>query len=165
MQEQWKDINGFEGKYQISNFGRVKSLDRKVLQFNGIYDSYRLYKGKILKKFTSNRGYEKVILYDKKGKKTVNVHRIVAEAFIPNPKNLPQVNHIDENKRNNCISNLEWCDSKYNINYGSRNQKTSKALKNVAKSEEHKKKLSIIAKKRVIIRNDKGQFVKSNKEE
>lgn len=159
MEEIWKDIKEFEGKYQISNLGKVKSIDRKILQFNGFNNTYKLYKGKILKPYISNRGYLKVILYDKQKKRTVNIHRLVAETFIPNPDNLSQVNHIDENKQNNYVNNLEWCDSSYNINYGSRNEKVSIALKNVPKSEEHKKKISIMLKRR---KKNNGRRITNN---
>lgn len=157
MEEVWKDIQDYDGLYQVSNLGRVKSIDRKVLQFNGYSYSYRIYRGKILKQSVTNNGYKKVTLYNKKPK-TISVHRLVAQAFIPNPNNYSQVNHIDENKENNCVNNLEWCDSKYNINYQNRNAKVAKALKGRAKSNEHKKKLSDIAKRRIIIRNKKGQI-------
>lgn len=106
MEEIWKDIEGYEGLYQVSNMGRVKSVRRNILLKSRIA-----------------RGYERVNL-SKNGKYlTKKVHRLVANAFIPNPDNLPQVNHKDENKTNNCVDNLEWCDSKYNINYGMGNKK------------------------------------------
>lgn len=158
MEEVWKDIKDYEGLYQVSNLGRVKSLDRKVVQFNGFCNIERIYKGRILKPSTSANGYKRVILYDKCKKKNVNIHKLVLLAFVPNTENLAQINHIDEDKSNNCVNNLEWCSSKYNINYGKRNQKTSEALKGKAKSKEHKEKLSNIAKKRIIIRNEKGQI-------
>lgn len=103
MKEVWKPIKNFENLYKISNLGNVKSLFR--------------YK-KILKGEKDKDGYGYVKLY--KNKKAYNklIHRLVAEAFIPNPDNLPQVNHIDECKANNVWTNLEWCSNKYNINYG-----------------------------------------------
>ena len=113
--EIWKDIKGYEGLYQVSSLGRVKSLSRKTT------------KGKILKQ-TRFRNYLGVILSKNNIKKVRNVHRLVAETFIPNPNNYPQVNHKDENPRNNSVSNLEWCTSSYNINYGNRNNKVSSKL-------------------------------------
>lgn len=111
MEEKWKDILGYEGLYQISNLGRVKSLERT--------DSLnRIVEEKILKPRKDKGGYLMVNL-SKDGKlKTFKVHRLVALHFLPNPNNYTEVNHIDENKENNAVSNLEWCDRKYNINYG-----------------------------------------------
>jgi hypothetical protein len=100
-----KTLNGYEGLYQISNLGRVKSLGN--LQNR---------KEKLLKTNIRN-GYYTTYLYKNNKKKSFLCHRLVAEAFIPNPKNLPQVNHKDENKLNNCVNNLEWCTNGYNINY------------------------------------------------
>lgn len=119
--EIWKDIPGYEGKYQVSNLGRVRSLDR-------IDDENHFRKGQIMKAKLL-RGYARVPLRDGKKQKDYQVHRLVALAFIPNPDNLPQVNHKDQNPGNNCVDNLEWCDAKYNINYGDRNEKVSKKLK------------------------------------
>lgn len=96
--EEWKDIIGFEGFYQVSNFGKVRNCVT----------------GKILKPGLQGKGYYSVTL-KRKGYK---VHRLVAIAFIPNPNNLPIVNHKDENKLNNNADNLEWCDNRYNCNYG-----------------------------------------------
>lgn len=128
MVEIWKDIEGYEGKYQVSNYGRVKSLN-----YN---------KEKILKIGDNSKGY-KIVTLCKDGKsKTYFVHRLVAFAFIPNPNNLPQVNHKDEDPSNNCVNNLEWCSAEYNINYGKHNEKVSKARKGYKHSEESKKKIS-----------------------
>lgn len=96
MQEIWKDIKGYEGYYQISNLGKVKSL-----KFN------HSNKNKLLNPF-DNEGYTRVKLYINKQGKRFLVHRLVAETFIPNPENKPFVNHIDGNKSNNCVANLEW---------------------------------------------------------
>ena len=106
-QEIWKDIKEYEGLYQISNFGRVKSLHGKE---------------KFLKLHLKPDGYMQVVLC--KNYKTTSrlVHRFVAEAFVPNPNNLVQVNHKDENKTNNYVENLEWCTPSYNVNYGTRNK-------------------------------------------
>ena len=105
MQEIWKDIEGYGGKYQVSNLGNVRSfaVDKKA--------------GKLLGQRLNHKGYPVVYLHDGKPKTCV-VHRLVAKAFIPNPNNLPQVNHKDEDKTNNRVNNLEWCTNDYNIHYG-----------------------------------------------
>ncbi len=105
MQEIWKDIEGYEGLYQVSNLGRTKSLKRKFVK-----------EEKILTYTKNKKGYLQVSLAKNGKTKTERVNRLVAKTFIPNPKNLPQVNHIDGNKLDNSIENLEWCDCKYNIN-------------------------------------------------
>lgn len=112
--EVWRDIKGYEGYYQVSNFGRVKSLDRVAIYSDGRIFKYN---GRQLKT-TLNKGYVHVKLSKHSDVKTFKIHRLVAEAFIPNPLNLPQVNHKDENKTNNNVDNLEWCTGKYNMNYG-----------------------------------------------
>lgn len=111
MEEIFKDIAGYEGLYQISNYGNVKSFPRKGTDTK---------EERILKVYKNKKGYNVVYLYKDNIKKTKQVHRLIAEAFISNPDNLPQVNHKDENKLNNCIDNLEWCTEKYNNNYGTR---------------------------------------------
>ncbi|MEE3419429.1 MAG: NUMOD4 domain-containing protein [Methanosphaera sp.] len=125
MKEIWKDIKGYESLYQVSNLGRVKSLARKVIKTN--YVSFK--KERILKQQTDRYGYKKVILQRNYQIKTFSIHRLVAEAFLENPYNLPQINHKDENKENNCVLNLEYCDSKYNNNYGTRNKRVSETMK------------------------------------
>lgn len=114
MEEIWKDIEGWEGFYQVSNFGRVKSLERFV---NGPKGLIKL-KEKILSPKIDKNGYLLVGFHKEGIQKYMRIHRLVAMAFIPNPNNFPQINHIDENKRNNYVSNLEWCTHKYNLNYG-----------------------------------------------
>lgn len=102
MMETWKDIKGYEGKYQVSNMGKVRNI----------------LTGNLLSAYSGR--YSQVHLGPKNNQKTVRIHRLVAEAFIPNPDNLPLVNHKDENKMNNCVDNLEWCTALYNLTYGSR---------------------------------------------
>ncbi len=131
IKEVWKDIRGYEGLYQVSDFGNVKSLERK--SWNGY--KWFIKKEKILKPRPLKSGYLRVSLCKDGIAKDYLVHRLVAIAFIPNPDNLPKVNHKDENKENNCYFNLEWCDSKYNSNYGtaierSKNNKPSMSGKN-----------------------------------
>lgn len=122
MREIWKDINGFEGLYQVSNLGRVRNK--------------RIY----LSQKTNNKGYKLVDLYKENKRKQLLVHRLVAIAFVPNPQNHNIVNHIDENPQNNHAYNLEWCTQKYNMNYGSVPQKigeaNSKAVKQIEKTGE-----------------------------
>lgn len=113
MQEVWKDIKNYEGCYQISNLGRVRSLTRKVKTFNGVRTS----KGQLLKPLKTNTGYYRVDLKQNQKDKYMSIHRLVAEAFIPNPNNYPCVNHKDNNPQNNCVDNLEWCTQSYNVKY------------------------------------------------
>lgn len=115
--EIWKDIKGYEGIYQVSSEGRVRSLDR-------IGERGYRYKGKILTPRPNKRGYMWVVLVGK----NYAVHRLVAQTFIPNPNNYPIVNHKDENPSNNCVENLEWCDAKYNCNYGTANKRRGETL-------------------------------------
>lgn len=138
--EQWKDIKGFEEFYQISNLGRIKSKDRYLRTCgNGV----RFAKGRIIKPVICTNGYYEIHLRVD-GKRTVKMlHRVVAEAFLANPNNLPEVNHKDENPANNGVENLEWCTSKYNANYGTRNQRMvkDKYLKSVIMMDKHGNKL------------------------
>lgn len=125
MNEIWKDISGYEGYYQVSSTGRVRSLDRiAVVSYGNRKSSNTRYKGKILCQSETN-GYAQVVLHKNSIGETRRVNRLVAEAFIPNPQNLPIVNHKDENPKNNNIDNLEWCDHKYNANYGNCSKKRS----------------------------------------
>lgn len=97
--EEFRDIPGYEGLYEVSNLGRVRR------------------NGKILKPSKNKKGYFQVSLCKNGTKKNARIHRLVAQSFISNPQNLPQINHKDEDKTNNAVENLEWCDSKYNNNY------------------------------------------------
>lgn len=112
--EEWKNIIGYEELYQVSNFGRVKSLN---------YNKTK--KEKIMKFGKTKNGYLQVQLWkDGKGK-FILVHRLVAIAFIPNPNGYKEINHVSEVKTENHVDNLEWCDRKYNINYGTWKEKQS----------------------------------------
>ena len=123
--ETWKDIKGYEGLYQVSNMGRIKSLERTVTKKNG--RKYTV-KGRILKPGTDRDGYLLVILSNTSGKrKTFKVHRLVCEAFHENPENKPCVNHIDENKTNNTANNLEWCTYEENNTHGTRLARSAKS--------------------------------------
>lgn len=121
MKEIWKDVAGYEGLYQVSNLGRVKSV-------KGVSE-------RILKGGNDCHGYLCLNLWKNNQRIMFKIHRLVAQAFIPNPENKPQVNHIDEDKTNNVDSNLEWCTAKENNNHGTRierviisNQKKVKAI-------------------------------------
>ena len=130
--EIWKDIEGFEGKYQISSHGRIKTISRKV-KFGKIN---RIIKEQLLKPCSNGNGY----LYVSLGRCNNNyIHRLVATHFIPNPNNLPQVNHKDENPCNNCADNLEWCDAKYNCNYGNHSKKRCKSVLQFSKDGKYLK--------------------------
>ena len=130
IKEIWKDIPEYEGLYQVSNFSRVKSLNYK-----------RSGKEKILKTYKDKYGYLILHLHNNSKGKTHFVHRLVALAFLENPENYPMINHKDESRDNNCVGNLEWCDCKYNLNYGSRNIRLRKTKKGKPLTEEHKQKL------------------------
>lgn len=141
MEEVWKDVEGFEGYYQVSNMGRCRSLDRVVpCKKNG----KRRMNGHIMKLHkNSNNDYLCVGLCKNSEYTQMLVHRMVAKTFIDNPDNLPEVNHKDENPRNNCVSNLEWCTSSYNSNYGTR-----------------KERLAALPKKQVIQKDMDGNIIR-----
>lgn len=115
MREIWKDIDGYEGYYQISNLGRVKSLGRNIYNSNGKFQRYKKEKIKIPK--TTSDGYSAVTLSINCHNKTFSVHSLVANAFLDKPvSNEPlEINHIDTNRKNNCVTNLEWITHKENI--------------------------------------------------
>ena len=118
MEEIWAHVPGYEGKYKVSNTGKIFGK-----------------RGFLLKADTLHGAYKRVCLYGDDGIKKFFVHRLVAMAFIPNPENLPFINHKDENPSNNCVDNLEWCTQAYNINYGSRNKKLSEKAKSVCQMD------------------------------
>lgn len=117
--EKWVDVPQFEQSYQVSNLGRVRSKDRTVKRRSrwGFECDFKM-KGKVLKPALADGKYYFVALNKNGCVHQLKVHRIVAMAFIPNPNGYKEVNHKDENKLNNEVSNLEWCDRKYNANYG-----------------------------------------------
>lgn len=115
MEEIYKDIEGYAGLYQVSNMGNVKSLN---------YNKTK--RERILKAEKDVGGYLRVALRKQGTQKHYKIHRLVAEAFIPNPNNYKQVNHIDEDKTNNSVDNLEWCSAKYNSSYGTRTHRITK---------------------------------------
>ena len=122
MDEIWKDVVGYDGKYQVSNLGNVKNN-----------------RGRILKPQPRKHGYLSVWLYggehiSGRNGKQFSVHRLVAGAFIDNPNNYEEVNHIDENKQNNCSSNLEWCSRKQNVNHGTAIERRAKTTRNGKRS-------------------------------
>lgn len=117
MKEIWKDILRYEGKYQISNFGKVKSLAR-YRYGTGISAKERFYNERIMAYSKGGRGYFQVKLTNNiKISKTFTIHRMVAQAFVPNPFNKPQVNHIDGDKHNNMVENLEWVTASENVQH------------------------------------------------
>lgn len=114
--EVWKDIDGFDDKYQVSNLGQIRST------YSG-----KKHRTIVLKPMVQKNGYLYVVLWKDGKKKNKLIHRLVALAFVDNPNNYPEVNHKDENKENNTVDNLEWCEHKTNINYGTCKQKISES--------------------------------------
>lgn len=136
MIEIWKDIKDYPN-YQVSNLGNVKNIKTN----------------KILKPFATGNEYLKVALSNKSNKKQFLIHRLVATAFIPNPNNLPEVNHIKEfEKTNNKVENLEWCDHSYNQNYGTRNERVAEKLRRTMK---------IVRCKKINQYDLKGNYIKT----
>lgn len=138
MEEIWKDIEGYEGMYMVSSLGRVKTL---VGRYKNVT---------ILKERYKKNGYCYITLYKNKKPHTYLVHRLVAQAFIPNPNNYPVVNHKDENPSNNCADNLEWCTQEYNINYGNGNNKRSLSHKGKQLTKTHIENISKAKKGKMI---------------
>lgn len=127
--EKWCPIKDFEGLYEVSNYSRIRSIKRDVIFYRNGKQVKRTFGGIFLKKHFCC-GYERVRLRKNGKYYDILVHRLVAEAFIPNPEGYPQVNHKDENKTNNFVLNLEWCTAEYNMNYGTRNERSGEKLKN-----------------------------------
>lgn len=124
--EIWKDVCGFEGLYQISSYGRIKSLH--------YYGGDRV---EILKPARDKNGYLTIGVWKDGKRYSKKMHRLVAEAFIPNPDNLPQINHKDEDRENNFVENLEWCTNKYNVNYGNHSLHAAQAQMGKRHTVEH----------------------------
>jgi len=113
MEEIWKEISGYEGYYKVSNLGNVRSLDRIIIDSNGVSSRK---KGKYIAKTDNGSGY-KISSLSKDGRKNMYVHRLVAIHFLENKDNHIEVNHIDGNKSNNMVKNLEWCSRSQNIKH------------------------------------------------
>ena len=122
--EVWKDVVGYEGLYKVSDRGNIYSVERTGT-------NNRKFGGITLKPSYDKDGYLKVVLHKNGIRGYDYAHRLVAKAFIPNPENKPQINHKDEVKDNNNVGNLEWCDIRYNSNYGTRNERLSKKVRAV----------------------------------
>ena len=151
MMEEWKEIPGYEGLYEVSNMGNVRNIRRNTL----------------LRLSKDCYGYTQVSLYKNSIRTGLRVHRLVAQAFLSNPDNLPQVNHKDEDKSNNRVDNLEWCDSKYNLNYGtarirSRNTNIKNGYWTGLSNEEYRKEY--YEENREKIRETKRKWYEKNKE-
>lgn len=124
MKEIWKDIKEYQGKYQVSNLGKIRTLikwDLNKRKYIATIKNIKLRKDK--------DGYILVDLHKNNKTKTFKVHRLVAEAFISNPNNYPQINHKNEIKNDNRVENLEWCSNEYNARYGTKNQRAAKKNK------------------------------------
>lgn len=144
MEEVWKDIPNYEKYYQVSNLGRIKSIrNNKILSLRKDY-----------------RGYLDILLSVNGIKKRYKVHRLVGMAFIPNPDNLPQINHKDENKENNNVLNLEWCTNKYNMNYGTAPKRRLESFKKTLKSQTNKRNNNLWQPKKIIQYNIESNEIK-----
>lgn len=152
MNEEWRDIKGYEGLYQISNLGRVKSLGNNKSK-----------KEKILKP-RKTCGYLNVVLSKEGKRNSYQVHRLVAQSFIPNLNNYKEINHKDENKSNNCIENLEWCTREYNVNYGTRIQRASDKMKYSDNPRARKVQCITTGKKFNCIKEASEYYLLKNKE-
>lgn len=151
--EEWRSVVGWEGLYEVSNFGRVRSLRRAIPMKDG-----RIYTcgGKLLNQFKHHGYYVVRLRYQCTGK-IGYVHRLVAEAFLPNPANLEVVNHKDENTLNNNVDNLEWCTNVYNLHYGMAHQKANEKRRKRALETGCHNGNSV----KVILLDTNGFFVKS----
>lgn len=142
-----KAVKGYEGYYEVDMYGRVYSLERTIT----VNDNGRVYEKPIkeckLSQSTHSAGYKTVGLTRDGKTETAYVHRLVAEAYIPNPQDLPFINHKDEDKANNFVTNLEWCTEQYNSTYGTAREKQAEAIRGRKQSEEHKQKRSEAMKK------------------
>ena len=137
IQPKWKDIIGYENEYQINQFGEIRTLK----------DSPKLKKYNVLKPQINKRnGYVYQMLYKNGKEKLLRVHRLVAMAFLPNPNNLPQVNHKDGNKQNNSVDNLEWCEQSYNMKHAFKTglEKPSEKQKAAVRKTNEKKRKRVV---------------------
>jgi hypothetical protein len=141
-EEVWKTTH-ISSYHEVSNFGRVRTIERTIRKI--------LHHSRIISQSLNREGYPKVFLNTPNGEVTITVHRLVAKAFIPNPNNLPQVNHKDENKTNNNVDNLEWCDATYNLNYGNRSKIASEHRK--FKGGNNKINIFVLNENKTIIAN------------
>lgn len=163
MEEIWKPVVGYEGLYEVSSLGRVKSLARYSKPYNnhGTICRSRI-RERIMKGTPDEDGYLEVALTDPEGiQKYYRINRLVAIAFIPNPDNLPFVNHKDECKTNNIVDNLEWCTNEYNMNYGTRNARISKAQTGKIHTDLSKAKMSAAKKGKtwVLLPNGRRKWI------
>ena len=145
MCEEWRDIKGYEGHYQVSSYGSIRSVKNAPL---------------ILKKSYQKNGYEYVSLWLHGKKKNHLVHRLAANAFLSNPFHFSDVNHLDEDKRNNRVDNLQWCTHLFNMNFGGVKEKIGKANTGRTVSEETKEKLRLdTSRRRWISKGDSEKYV------
>lgn len=133
MKEIWRDITGYEEYYQVSNYGRVRSLNRVV--------GCKRIKGQFIRGYINDDGYRQVGLRKDGERKFYRVHRLVAIEFIENPNSYLEVNHKDEVKLNNHVDNLEWCNHEYNNNYGTKKERMSKKMQGNQNNAEYRKKV------------------------
>lgn len=162
MIESWKDIKGYEGMYQVSNLGRVKSCIRVVNAGANCNHDKSTIPERILKVNHSGK-YCQVIL-SKNGKvKAKTVHRLVAEAFIPNVNNFPCINHRDENKHNNRVDNLEWCTYKYNNEYNHRVERCRDKISNTLKGRKSQYILTDMQRKHISDSAKRGWIKRKNR--
>lgn len=148
MIEEWKDIKGYEGLYQVSNLGRIKSLSRNNT------------KGKILKLTKDKRGYYFVTLSKNNVVEKVMIHRVVAKIFLLNTENKSQVNHIDGNKTNNCVENLEWCTPKENIRHAWDNGLCRMTINHINSAKKIGKINGSLGKKKINQYDGNNNFIK-----
>lgn len=153
--EIWKDIKGFEGLYQISNQGRLRSLDRPVKQRS---NSIQVKKGKLIIQSKNHKGYPLANMSKENKRYSRATHRLVAEAFIPNPENKPQINHIDGNKENNYVDNLEWLTAKENTKHAMENGLMKPCFNNAKKASDIARNIN----KKIVDMYDKdGNYIRS----
>lgn len=136
-----KAVKGYEGYYEVDMYGRVYSLERTIT----VNDNGRVYEKPVkeceLSQSTHSAGYKTVGLTRNGKTENAYVHRLVAEAYIPNPQNLPFINHKDEDKANNFVTNLEWCTVQYNNTYGDKNERQANAIRGRKHTQEHIEKI------------------------